>query len=135
MTHYLVVAHHTPPGACLGDALARVAADDAGAAFTLLVTATHPLRALKGHTPELEAAARRRAAAATADLRARGIYLARAFAGDGAAGVAIGDELRAHPDRYDAIALVTARPGARAWLRGDVRARIEAATGLPVLHL
>lgn len=135
MTHYLVVAHRTPPGACLADALTRIAADDAGSAFTLLVTATHPLRALKGHTPELEAAARDRAALATAELRGRGIYLTRAFAGDGAAGVAIGDELRAQPDRYDAIALVTPRPGTRAWLRGDERARIEADAGLPVLHL
>jgi hypothetical protein len=134
MTHYLVVAHRIAP-AELGAALEPLTAAGAGDALTLLVTSTHPLRALKGHTPELEAAARARGAEATAELRARGVHLARTLTGDGAPAVAVADELRAHPERYDAIALVTSRPAAPGWLRGDARAQLEEAAGLPVVHL
>lgn len=134
MTHYLVVSH----GIALDDlaaGLARLRDDDPGAAFTLLETATHPLRFLKGHTRELVAAAERRAEAARDALRDAGVYLARTMVGDGAPTVAVSDELRDRPDLYDAIVLCTGRPGIRDWLLGDRRTRLEEESGLPVLHV
>jgi hypothetical protein len=125
--HYLVVAHRTAGQPDLLSCLRRVQADDPGAVFTLLVTATSRTRLMTGHTPALEAATREQ-------LREAGVYLARAIAGDGSPGVAVEDELRARPETYDAVLLCTPPPGRLALVQPDPRAAIEARAGIPVLH-
>jgi hypothetical protein len=134
MPHYLVVAHGIAQPDELAGCLASLLADDPQAACSLLVTATHPLRALKGQTRELEMLARQRASAARVSLEANAIFLARSVVGDGSPIVAVEDELRLRPEVYDAIVLCTSRPGLRSWLVGDVRTQLEERTGLPVFH-
>jgi nucleotide-binding universal stress UspA family protein len=134
MPHYLVVAHDVASPEDLASCLSGLLADDPNAAYSLLVTATHPLRALKGQTRELEALARKRAAAAREQLEASGIYLARSIVGDGSPVVAVEDELRVRPEVYDAIVLCTGRPGLRSWVFGDTRTQIEEKARLPVFH-
>src|SRR5688500_15252234 len=111
MPHYLVVAHGIAQPDELAGCLASLLADDPHAACSLLVTATHPLRALKGQTRELEVLARQRAVVARASLEAKAIFLARSVVGDGSPVVAVEDELRLRPEVYDAIVLCTSRPG------------------------
>ncbi len=103
MTHYLVVAHETAGRPDLARALTRVAVDDAGAVFTLLVTATASMRGLTGHTPHLERVAHEAAERARVELRDACIHLVRVLAGDGSPPIAVEDELREHPERYDAV--------------------------------
>jgi hypothetical protein len=134
MPHYLVVSHGVAQPEELASCLAELLADDPHAACSLLITATHPLRALKGQTRELELLARQRGVAARASLEGKGIFLARSVVGDGSPIVAVEDELRLRPEVYDAVVLCTSRPGLRSWLVGDVRTQLEERTGLPVLH-
>lgn len=64
------------------------------------------------------------------------MYLARVVPGDGNAATAVEDELRAHPDRYEAVVLCTPlRRGLRGWVEGDLRASIQQRVPLPVFHL
>lgn len=135
MTHYLVVAHETADRPDLARALARVAADDPAAVFTLLVTATASMRGMTGHTTAFERLAHDAAERARQELRGAGIHLVRVLAGDGSPSIAVEDELRLHQQMYDAVVLCTRAPGLRSWLAGDIRTQIEAAAGLPVLHL
>jgi hypothetical protein len=134
MAHYLVVAHGVEKPAELAACVRELLVSDAQAACSLLVTATHPLRALKGQTRELELLARGRAEAARSSLQAAGIYPARIVVGDGSPLVAAEDELRLRPDVYDALVLCTGRPGVRSWLIGDLRTQLEERTGLPAFH-
>lgn len=136
MAHYLVVAHALPEPTGLLPLLRRLLADDAAAALTLLVTATHGRGLLGAHTPALERLARGWGEEARERLREGGVYLTRVLPGDGNAATAVEDELRAHPDRYDAVVLCTPRArGMRGWVEGDLRASIAQRVPLPVFHL
>jgi hypothetical protein len=134
MGHYLVIAHGVRQPQDLAACVAGLLASDDQAVCTLLVTATHPLRALKGQTRELELLARARAEAARISLQAAGVYPARTVVGDGSSLVAAEDELRLRPDVYDALVLCTERPGLRSWIAGDLRTQLERRTGLPAFH-
>lgn len=135
MAHYLVVAHGIAGPEELTRCMQRLLADDAQAALTLLVTATHPLRYLVADPRRLEQQALERARQARERLQGAGVYPVRVLVGDGAGSVAVEDELRQRPDTYDAVVLCTGRPGLRAWLAGDLRTHMEQRAGLPVFHL
>jgi hypothetical protein len=136
MAHYLVVAHGLSDPHEIAACAARIFADDRAAACTLLVTATDWARPISGHTPTLEAAALARGVAAREALRLHGRHFLGVSAGDGSAAVAVEDELRRHPDRYDAVVICTPRArGFRGWLEGDLRAHIQQRVPLPVFHL
>jgi len=136
VAHYLVVAHALEAPAGLLAPLRKLVADDAGAALTLLVTATHGRGLLGAHSMALERTARRWGEEARERLREGSVYLARVVPGDGNAATAVEDELRAHPDRYDAVVLCTPRSrGLRCWVEGDLRTSIDQRVPLPVFHL
>src|SRR4051812_4928363 len=102
MAHYLVVAHRIQSNE-LASCLRHIETGDPASACTLLVTATHWTRLMSGQTPTLEALAIQRGAEARALLRDSGLHLVATLAGDGSAPTAVEDELRAHPDHYDAV--------------------------------
>lgn len=136
MAHYLVVAHGIADPRDLGTLVHSLVTDDPAAACTLLVTATHWMRPLAGHTYALERLARGWGEEAREVLREDGLYFARVIPGDGSASLAVEDELRAHPDHYDAIVLCTPRArGLRGWFEGDLRRRVQECVPLPVFHL
>jgi hypothetical protein len=53
--------------------------------------------------------------------------------GDGSPLLAIEDELRAQPEKYEAIVLSTLPPGISRWLRLDVHNQAERKFGIPVI--
>ncbi|MGE0229290.1 MAG: hypothetical protein AB7I38_09775 [Dehalococcoidia bacterium] len=132
MNHYLVIAHRTAASPELASCLTRLVAADPRAALTLLVTATHG--PLEEHSEAVSRHARQLADDARATLAAAGVYLVAALIGAGSPFVAAQDELREHPDVYDAVILLTRPPRLLGRLATNVRARIEAESGLPVLH-
>jgi hypothetical protein len=132
VNHYLVIAHRTITSPDLVESLARLAAADPYSAFTLLVTATHPVWVEQN--AYIEAQAAQRAAEGRRLLEAAGVYLARVVIGAGSPAVAAQDELLARPDTYDAIILHTPPPGLRDRVTPDLRRRIEELAGMPVFH-
>lgn len=136
MAHYLVVAHRIAPNE-LASCLRHIEAGDPASACTLLVTATHWTRPMSGQTPTLEALAIERGAEARALLRDSGLHLVTTIAGDGSAPTAVEDEIRFHPEHYDAVVLCTPRRrGVQAWVMdGDLRTRIQERVPLPVFHM
>lgn len=136
MAHYLVVAHRIASDE-LASCLRTIEAGDPASACTLLVTATHWTRPIAGQTPTLEALANERGAQARALLRDSGLQLVRTLVGDGSAPTAVEDELRAHPEHYDAVVLCTPRTrGVQAWVMdGDLRTRVQERIPLPVFNM
>ncbi|MEZ4554083.1 MAG: hypothetical protein AB7L91_10020 [Dehalococcoidia bacterium] len=132
MNHYLVIAHRTAASPELAACLTRLVAADPRAALTLLVTATHG--PLEEHSQAVQRHAVRLATEARASLAAAGVHLVAVLVGAGSPLVAAQDELRERPDVYDAVILLTRPPRLLGRLATSVRARIEAESGLPVLH-
>lgn len=132
MNHYLVIAHRTAASPELAACLTRLVAADPRVAITLLVTASHG--PLEEHSDEVRARTVAVAAGARAALAAEEVHLVRVLVGVGSPLVAAQDELIERPDVYDAVILLTRPPGLLGRLTGNLRARIEEATGLPAFH-
>lgn len=132
MNHYLLIAHRTAASPELAACLTRLVAADPNAAITLLVTASHG--PLEEQSEQVRGHAVRLAAEARLILTAAGVHLVRTLVGVGSPLVAAQDELRENPDVYDAVILLTRPPRLLGRLAGNVRARLEAESGLPVFH-
>ncbi|MFN8586008.1 MAG: hypothetical protein U0446_11940 [Dehalococcoidia bacterium] len=132
MNHYLVIAHRTAARPELTACLTRLAAADPRAAITLLVTASHG--PLEEHTAGVTSRTIALADRARADLSAAGVHLVRTLVGVGSPLVAAQDELIERPDTYHAIVLLTRPPRLLGRLAGNLRARLEDESGLPVFH-
>ncbi len=111
MTHYLVVAHQTATSAELLQCVAELAAFDPATVFTVLVPATPVVHLLTWEEGETNEIARQRAEEARERFEGSGLNVAQAKVGDASPLLAIGDELRAHPEEYDAVVLSTLPPG------------------------
>ena len=135
MTHYLVVAHQTATSAELLQCVAELAAFDPATVFTVLVPATPVVHLLTWEEGETNEIARQRAEEARERFEGSGLNVAQAKVGDASPLLAIGDELRAHPEEYDAVVLSTLPPGVSRWLRLDVHHLAERKFGLPVIHV
>ncbi len=135
MTHYLVVAHQTATSAELLQCVAELAAFDPATVFTVLVPATPVVHLLTWEEGETNEIARQRAEEARERFEGSGLNVAQAKVGDASPLLAIGDELRAHPEEYDAVVLSTLPPGLSRWLRLDVHHLTERKFGLPVIHV
>ena len=135
MTHYLVVAHQTATSAELLQCVAELAAFDPATVFTVLVPATPVVHLLTWEEGETNEIARQRAEEARERFEGSGLNVAQAKVGDASPLLAIGDELRAHPEEYDAVVLSTLPPGVSRRLRLDVHYLAERKFGLPVIHV
>lgn len=135
MARYLVVAHQTAASPELLSKLRQLAAEDPSAEFVLLVPATpisHLLTWVEGEAAEI--------AGRTAELAQRqtdeiGAAVIRTVVGDGSPLVATGDELRQHPEGYDAIIISTLPLGVSRWLGLDLPHQAGRKFGVPVIHV
>lgn len=139
MTHYLVVAHQTATSPELIAYARLLAASDRDARFTLLIPATHPTDLLRWD-PEARFTwderatydiASSRALQAHARFEREGLRVERAAVGDASPTLAIEDELRLHPGRYDALVISTLPTKQSRWLAGGLASRAQD-FGLPV---
>lgn len=135
MSQYLIVAHQTADSPELLQRLTEIATFDQQAAFTLLVPATPVTHLLVWEEGETQMIAQNKAQEARALFESRGLNILRALVGDGSPLLAIGDELRRHPNWYDAIVLSTLPPGVSRWLRLDAHNQVERNFNLPVIHV
>jgi len=135
MSRYLIVAHQTATSAELVQRLLELAVEDPQAAFTLLIPATPVTQLLVWEEGETRVVAENRAQEAKALFESRGLNVVRTAVGDSSPVLAIGDELRRHPNEYDVIVLSTLPPGMSRWLRLDAHHRAEAMFNLPVVHV
>ncbi len=135
MSRYLVVAHQTATSTELVQRLSELAAEDPQAAFTLLVPATPVTHLLVWEEGETRVVAENRAKEAKALFESKGLKVVRTAVGDSSPVLAIGDELRRYPNKYDVIVLSTLPPGMSRWLRLDAHHRAEAMFNLPVVHV
>ncbi|WP_448567983.1 hypothetical protein [Thermus sp.] len=133
MAQYLVVAHRTARSPELAAKLKEILAKDPEARFVLLVPALTPPGWVYEEN-EVRKKAEEEAQAAKEALKAQGIPIAEAKAGDISPLLAIEEELLAHPGAYQAIVLATLPPGLSRWLRLDVHTQAER-FGLPVIHV
>jgi hypothetical protein len=103
--------------------------------FVLLVPAT-PIGSLltwvEGAALEV---ARRTAQLARTEMEEMGLPVSRTEVGDGSPLVAIADELREHPEPYDAIIVSTLPLGVSKWLKLDLPHQVERKFALPVIHV
>ena len=135
MGRYLVVAHQTAASPELLNKVRELISADSAAEFVLLVPATPP-RHLLAHTEgEAQHVARQVADSARAHLEEAGATVGRAEVGDEAPLLAIEDELRDHPARYEAIIVSTLPLGLSRWLGLDLPHQVEKKFGLPVIHV
>lgn len=135
MTRYLVVAHQTATSPLLLDRAAEIARDDARATFTILVPETHISHGLVCDESETREVAYRRAAAARQAFEARGLRVDRGGVGSSSPMLAIDDELRTDPERYDAILLSTLPQGISRWLHLDIPRSVMSQHSIPVIHV
>jgi hypothetical protein len=142
MSHYLVVAHQTATSPELLDRAQRIAAEDGEADFTLLIPATHPTHLLHWSAESrfvwdeqrTYRIAQDRAREARSRFERAGLRVTRTAIGDASPVLAIEDELRLYPDRYDTIVLSTLPAGRSRWLLSGTGAQV-AKFGLPVVHV
>lgn len=127
-----MIAHRTAASPDLTDCLSRLVRADPYAAITLLVTAVHS--PFEEQSAVVRERASRLAQQARTSLAEAGVHLVRVDVAAGSPVVAAQDELIEHPDTYDAIILHTRPRGLIARLSGNLRARIEDRSGLPVFH-
>lgn len=135
MARYLLVAHETATSPLLIRRAQEIVRGDPAATFIVLVPETHVQHTLVCDEMETRAAAQRRAAEARAALVDAGIPVVRTEVGCASPLAAIHDELRRHPDEYDAILLSTFAPGISRWLNIDLPSRVERDHRLPVFHV
>ena len=142
MGHYLVVAHQTATSPDLMARAKRIASEDREATFTLLIPETHPTHLLHW-TPESRFVwdehktydiARDKADEARAHFGRAGLRVERTVIGDASPVLAIEDELRLRPGRYDTIVLSTLPAGRSRWLMSGIGVQV-AKFGLPVVHV
>jgi hypothetical protein len=110
-------------------------AEDPNAQFVLLVPATpisHLLTWVEGEAREV---AQRSAEVAKKRMEETGIAVSRTAVGDGSPIVAIEDELRQSPERFDAIIVSTLPLGISKWLGLDLPHKAQRKFGLPVIHV
>ena len=131
MSNYLVVAHQTATSPELLKRASEIADRDSGALFTLLVPATPKLHLLTWEEGETQEIARLRAKEAKQRFESSALRVEAAKVGDGSPMLAIEDELRINPEKYDAIVLSTFPPGFSRWLGMDVQDRAERKFDLP----
>ncbi len=119
MGQYLVVAHQTAMSPDLLARADRIASEDPEAVFTLLIPETHPTHLLRW-APESRFfwderrtydMAREKADEADAHFQKAGLRVERTAIGDASPILAIEDELRLCPGRYDTIVLSTLPAG------------------------
>lgn len=143
MSHYLVVAEHAAGSAELLARVQELTTDDAGAEFAVLVPAAHSkdVAGARGDGPPLtwdEKEARTAAEAHATEIRdllvGASADVSRTVVGDASLLLAIEDELREHPEEYDAILLATPPPHRWRWRRMGVHERADRMFDLPVLH-
>lgn len=136
MARYLVVAHQTASSPELLDKLKELARDDGKATFVLLVPAT-PVRHLLTGTTEGESleVARRAGETAWKLLDENGLKVLRVAVGDAVPLRAVQDDLREHPDSYDAIVVSTFPLGVSRWLGLDVLHQMRRRFEIPVIHV
>jgi hypothetical protein len=135
MMRYLVVAHQTAASPELLSKLRELATGEPEAEFVVLVPATpipHLLAWVEGEAVEV---AQRSAELAKARMGEMGIAVSRTAVGDGSPLVAIEDQLRENPVRFDAIIVSTLPLGISKWLGLDLPHRVERKFGIPVIHV
>ncbi len=135
MSNYLVVAHQTATSPELLRRASEIADRDSGALFTLLVPATPVVHLLTWEEGETQEVARLRAAEAKQRFESSALRVEAAKVGDASPMLAIEDELRKNPGKYDAIVLSTLPPGFSRWLGMDVHDRAERKFDLPVIRV
>jgi hypothetical protein len=133
MAQYLIVAHQTATSPELLDRVSELAGEDPMASFTILVPATPVVHLLTWEEGETNEIASQKALEARTLFEGRGLNVAETKVGDGLPLLAIGDELRAQPNKYDVIVLSTLPPGVSRWLRLDVHNQAERKFGMPVI--
>lgn len=135
MTKYLVVAHQTTTSPELLQRLLELATNDPTATFKLLVPATPVVHLFTWEEGETQTIAKQRAEEAKSVFEGYGLNVAQTKVGDGSPILAIEDELRAHPEKYDAVVLGTLPPGISRWLGRDVHNQAARKFGIPVIHV
>jgi hypothetical protein len=142
VTHFLVVAHQTAAGDLLARRLRELNADVLDATFTVLVPATHPKhlfgriegeRLFTYTQEEWEETARERGEEAVRRLRSEGLRVDEVIIGDESPVIAIEDELRRYPDRFDVVVISTLAPGVSRWLRMGAIEQARKRVSIPVL--
>ena len=101
----------------------------------MLVPATPVVHLLTWEEGETQAVARLRAAEAKQRFESSALRVEAAKVGDASPMLAIEDELRKNPGKYDAIVLSTLPPGFSRWLGMDVHDRAERKFDLPVIRV
>ncbi len=133
MARYLVIANLTLVSDELYD-LIRERAERGSAELHVVVPAARDPSTWRSHVEDEDAAAaRKRLDAAIERFSALGIDV-QGEVGDASPVQAIGDVLR-RGEAFDEVILSTLPPGPSRWLRMDLPARIERASGLPVTHV
>lgn len=135
VTRYLVVAHQTIDNPALIFKLTELARVDPESEFTLLVPATSVEHLATWTEGESKAIAERSAEHARELFRSEGINISRTIIGDESPIVAIDDEMRSHPDAYDAIVVSTFPSGISRWLGLDLPRRVDKKYQQPVIHV
>jgi hypothetical protein len=135
MARYLVVAHQTAGSPELLSKLRELATGQPKAEFVILVPATpipHLLAWVEGESLKV---AQRSAELAKGRMEEMGLTVSRIAVGDGSPLVAIEDELRENPARFDAIIVSTLPLGTSKWLGLDLPHQVERKFGAPVIHV
>lgn len=142
MTHFLVVAHQTAAGDLLARRLRELHNDVLDAVFTVLVPATHPkhlFARVEGEglftytQDEWEEVARQRGEEAARRLRSEGLQVDEVIVGDESPVIAIEDEMRRYPNRFDVVVISTLAPGVSRWLRMGAIDQARRHIAIPVL--
>lgn len=133
MTRYLIVAHQTAGSDELRRAVRDILADDAQAAFTLVVPST-PVAHLGGWTHgEAHAAALEAGKRAQALFASDAVILEDVMVGDANPVYAAADCFNL--GRYDHVLVSTLSSGVSRWLRMDVISRLSRELAIPVTHI
>ncbi len=135
MARYLVVAHQTVVSVELVERVSGLASTDPSAEFVLLVPATAVRDLSRWVGGESTVIAQLRAEAARSLLERAGARIVGTRVGDESPLQAIDDELRQHPDYYDALIIATLPPRLSRWLKLDLPRRARRKFGLPVDHV
>ncbi|MFP5348014.1 MAG: hypothetical protein ACLGIA_13430 [Actinomycetes bacterium] len=133
MSRYLVVAHETATSPRLIGEVKRIAAEDKGAQFVLVVPAT-PVRHLilrRSHDEDAGAVAGKRAQEAAAAFGRMGVTLAGTSVGAADPMEAIDEEFGKHPD-YAGVVVSTLPAERSRWLKMHLPDRVREEHHVPV---
>lgn len=135
MVRYLVVAHQTAGSPELLERIQDIVANDPAAEFVILVPATPVSHQLTWVEGEARAVAQATAERARADFERQGAKVVRTAVGDESPMLAVTDDMREFPERYEAIIICTFPPGISRWLGVDLPHQVERKFDLPVIHV